>query len=118
MIRIEELGRAMIYAIAGAFQNRTLPAFLRARRPPPWRPEPAARQVDALVGHWLREARRLAGASRQQLGAAIGVTAETVRRYESGARRVPPARLAAATRFLGVTLAWFFQDENSPPPKS
>jgi DNA-binding XRE family transcriptional regulator len=89
--------------------------FLRARRPPPYQPGPASRQVDALVGRRLRQARRLAGASREQLGEAIGVSAETVRRYEAGARRMPPARLVAATRFLGFALSWFFREDDPPP---
>ena len=81
---------------------------LRARRAPPYRPGPAARAVDAEIGAKLRQARLLAGLSRQQLGAALGVSAETVRRYESGARRMTPARLAAAVRFLDLPIAWFF----------
>lgn len=89
---------------------------LRARRPPPYRPGPAARQVDALVGRRLRQARGLAGATREQLGEAIGVSAGTVRRYESGARRMPPARIVAAGRFLGFALSWFFREDDAPTP--
>ncbi|HXY99934.1 MAG TPA: helix-turn-helix transcriptional regulator [Stellaceae bacterium] len=107
----------MIYAQAGMaeFEVAT-PGFLRARRPPPYRPGPAARQVDVAIGRRLREARRGAGISLQQLGDAMGVSAETVRRYETGLRRMAPARLAAAVRFLGVPLAWFFSNGNPPAP--
>jgi ribosome-binding protein aMBF1 (putative translation factor) len=94
------------------------PGFLRARRTPPYRPGPASRQVDAAVGRRLREARSAGGISLEQLGEAIGVSADTVRRYETGARRIPPARLAAAVRFLGVSLAWFFSNgEPSTRPR-
>lgn len=107
----------MIYAHAGlAGIELAVPGFLRARRPPPYRPGPAARQVDTAVGRRLREARREAGISLQQLGEAMGVSAETVRRYETGLRRMTPARLAAAVRFLGVPLAWFFSNGSPPAP--
>ena len=94
----------MIYALPNP-----LPA-VGLRAPPPPRYRPAAKEVARLVGGRLRRARRLAGLSRQALAHAIGVEAETVRRYESG-RRMPPARLAAAALFLGVPLSWFFRDE-------
>jgi DNA-binding XRE family transcriptional regulator len=84
--------------------------FLRTRRPPPYRHGPRARALDVALGARLREARLLAGASRQQLGQAIGVGAGTVRRYETGARRIGPARLVAAARFLGLPLSWFFPE--------
>jgi ribosome-binding protein aMBF1 (putative translation factor) len=92
------------------------PAFLRAPKPPPYRPGPAARRVALEVGRQLRRARLIAGASRQALGGAIGVGAETVRRYETGSRRMPPARLAAAAVFLGVPLSWFFREEEDRDP--
>lgn len=94
----------------------TAHGFLRARRRPPYRPGAAERAVDTAVGAKLRQARLLVGASRQQLGMAIGVSAETVRRYETGARRMSPARLAAAVRFLGLPLSWFFR-EDTPSPR-
>ncbi|MGO8914598.1 MAG: helix-turn-helix domain-containing protein [Stellaceae bacterium] len=107
----------MIYGFAGAAgTGAAARGFLRTRRPPPYRPGPAARQVDAAIGRRLRQARRLLGASRGQLGKAIGVSAETVRRYETGARRMPPARFAAAIRFLGFGLSWFFRDDDPPAP--
>ncbi len=90
--------------------------LLRARRAPPYRPGPAARAVDIAVGARLRRARLLTGASRRQLGEAMGVGAETVRRYETGARRMSPVRLAAAVRFLGLPLSWFFREDGPPAP--
>ena len=75
-----------------------------------------ARAVDIAVGARLRRARLLTGASRRQLGEAMGVGAETVRRYETGARRMSPVRLAAAVRFLGLPLSWFFREDGPPAP--
>jgi DNA-binding XRE family transcriptional regulator len=88
--------------------------MLWSRRPPPYRPGATARTLDVAIGARLREARLRVGASRQQLGTAIGVSAETVRRYESGARRMSPTRLAAAVRFLGLPLSWFFREDGPP----
>ncbi len=87
---------------------------LWARKPPSYRPE-RARAIDVTLGARLRQARLLVGASRQQLGEAIGVSAATVRRYEAGARRISPTRLAAAVRFLGLPLSWFFREDEPPP---
>jgi DNA-binding XRE family transcriptional regulator len=90
---------------------------LRARRPPPYRSDASGRAVDTALGARLREARRLAGTTRQQLAEALGVTAGTVARYETGARRMSPMRLAAAVRFLGMPISWFFR-EDGPPRQS
>lgn len=99
----------MIYSLA---RLETVAPFLRARRPPPYEPGPAGR-ISVEVGRRLRQARLTAGATRQALGAAIGVEAATVRRYEAG-RRMPPARLAAAALFLGFPLSWFFREPDAP----
>ena len=90
--------------------------FLWAPKPPPYRPAPGARRASLEVGRRLRQARRMAGLTRQALGAAIGVAPATVRAYESG-KRMPPPRLAAASLFLGVPLSWFFRESDAPPDK-
>lgn len=71
-------------------------------------------QVDLLVGKRLREARLLAGASQEQLGAALGVGARSVQKYESGALRLTAARLAAVVKFLGVPMSFLFKEETTP----
>jgi DNA-binding XRE family transcriptional regulator len=88
--------------------------FLRARKPPPYTPGPGARQVAVELGSRLRQARLMAGMTRQSLASAIGVAATTLRRYETGARRMPPARLAAAVVLLGLPLSWFFREPDAP----
>lgn len=97
------------YAMSGAAA-----AFLRARRPPPYAHGPAARQADVALGRRLRQARRLVGVSPQELGAAMGVGAATVRRYEAGARRMSPKRFASAVVFLGLPVSWYFRDDEAP----
>jgi len=81
-----------------------------SRRQPPRR----GNRVDVLVGRRLREARLTAGASRAQLAAVLGVSVPSVQRYESGARRLTAARLAAAVKFLGVPMSHLFKEEVSP----
>jgi transcriptional regulator with XRE-family HTH domain len=71
-------------------------------------------QVDLLVGKRLREARLMAGASQQQLAAALGVGARSVQKYESGALRLTAARLAAVVKFLGVPMSFLFKEEVTP----
>ena len=88
--------------------------FLRAPKPPPYRPGPGARRVAVELGSRLRQARVMAGMTRQSLASAIGVTAATLQRYETGARRMPPARLAAAVVLLGLPLSWFFREPDAP----
>jgi hypothetical protein len=81
--------------------------YLRARKPPAYRP--GAQSLDALLGRRLRDGRQLVGVTQKELGAAIGVSAAMVRRYESGTRPLSPARFAAAVIYLGLPLSWFFQ---------
>ena len=76
-----------------------------------------ANQVDIMVGRRLREARLSAGASPQQLGAVLGVSAQSVQKYESGARRLTAARLAAVVKFLGVPMSFLFKEEVTPEMK-
>jgi transcriptional regulator with XRE-family HTH domain len=84
------------------------------------RPKPRKRrtQIDLSVGARLRQARHLAGASQEDLGTAIGVTFQAVQKYEHGDNRLSAGRLAAAARFLGVPMSFFFQDDAEPQAAS
>src|SRR5262249_7458061 len=70
-----------------------------------------ANQVDLSVGARLRQARLLAGASQEDVGAAIGVSFQAVQKYENGENRLSAGRLAAAAKFLSVPMSFFFQDD-------
>jgi transcriptional regulator with XRE-family HTH domain len=70
-----------------------------------------ATEVDLSVGARLRQARLLAGAGQGDVGAAIGVSFQAVQMYENGENRLSAGRLAAAARYLGVPLSFFFQDD-------
>jgi transcriptional regulator with XRE-family HTH domain len=73
-----------------------------------------ATEVDLLVGARLRQARLLAGASQEDLGAAIGVSFQAVQKYENSENRVSAGRLAAAAKYLNVPMSFFFQDDTEP----
>lgn len=73
-----------------------------------------ANQVDMSVGRRLRQARLLARASQEKIGTAIGVTFQAVQKYENGETRISAGRLAAAAKFLGVPMTFFFQDDTEP----
>jgi transcriptional regulator with XRE-family HTH domain len=77
-----------------------------------------ATEADLSVGARLRQARLLAGASQENLGTAIGVTFQAVQKYEHGENRLSAGRLAAAARFLGVPMSFFFQDDAEPQAAS
>jgi transcriptional regulator with XRE-family HTH domain len=73
-----------------------------------------ANHVDLSVGGRLRQARLLAGASQEDVGAAIGVSFQAVQKYENGENRLSAGRLAAAAKYLGVPMSFFFQDDTEP----
>lgn len=68
-------------------------------------------QVDRLVGRRLREARVMAGASKEEFGAVLGVGVQMVNKFESGARRLTAAQVAAAVKFLGLPMSFLFKEE-------
>jgi transcriptional regulator with XRE-family HTH domain len=71
-------------------------------------------QMDLSVSGRLRQARLLAGASLGQVGSAIGVTFQAVQKYENGEICLSAGRLAAAAKFLGVPMLFFFADGSEP----
>ncbi len=82
---------------------------------PPRKPRKRrANHIDLSVGTRLRQARLLAGASQEEVGAAVGVSFQAVQKYENGENRLSAGRLAAAAKFLGVPMSFFFQDDVEP----
>jgi transcriptional regulator with XRE-family HTH domain len=71
---------------------------------------------DRLIGHRLKQERRLAGKTSEELGSALGIGAETIRAYEGGEMRLPPDRLAAATMALGVPMSLLFYPDDQDLP--
>lgn len=69
-----------------------------------------ADEIDVHVGKRLREARRLAGMSQQDLASLMGVTFQQVQKYERGANRISASRLYTLSRTLGTTTEYFFEE--------
>lgn len=70
--------------------------------------------VDAHVGARLRQARLLAKLTADELGLALGVSGERIRRYECGVERVGAARLHLACQRLKVPPTYFFEGYEAP----
>lgn len=87
------------------------------------KPSPAPHAVDVHVGGRLRLARTLRGCSQETLGQAIGVSAQQVQKYESGANRISASALFRLCDFLGRPVGWLFEgldptgpDNGEPEP--
>jgi transcriptional regulator with XRE-family HTH domain len=76
-----------------------------------------ATDADFAVGARLRQARLLAGASQEDLGAAIGVSFQAVQKYENGENRLSAGRLAAAAKYLNVAMSPVIEIDQRPTPQ-
>lgn len=65
--------------------------------------------VERHIGRRLRLRRTLAAMTQEDLAAALGVSVQQVRKFESGASRLGAERLYRLGRALGVPAAWFFE---------
>ena len=66
--------------------------------------------VDVHVGSRVRSRRISAGFSEEEFRAALGVTAEQMRAYESGATRIGASLLYDVSRLLECLPKVFFED--------
>ena len=66
--------------------------------------------VDVHVGSRVRSRRISAGISEEELGAALGATAEQMRAYESGATRIGASLLYDVSKLLECPPNVFFED--------
>lgn len=64
--------------------------------------------IDSAVGARIRERRTAIGMGLETLGAKIGLSGQTVRKLEYGSDQLPPSRLVALARALGVDVGFFF----------
>jgi len=67
---------------------------------------------DATIGQRIRSLRWLAGCSQLALGDAIGVSAQQIQKYETGANRVSAGRLKKVAEFLDVDISVFFNPDD------
>lgn len=65
--------------------------------------------IDKMVGSRVEQRRRELGVSSIELASAIGVDPMTLRRYETGARRISAHRLRQLCDHLKVNVSFFFQ---------
>ena len=77
--------------------------------------------VDAHVGARVRQRRLALGYNLDELAERIGVGAQQLQKYETGANRISASRLYDIAIALGVPVAWFYQgiaasDADLQPP--
>lgn len=77
----------------------------------------AASEFDKAVGRKLCMARMMVGLSQSQIGKACGVSFQQVQKYEKGANRIGPERLAIVAKLTGKTVAWFFEEATGQDAK-
>ena len=64
--------------------------------------------IDELVGRNIRIFRKAKGLSQARLGSLIGVTFQQIQKYEKGANRIGPSRLAKIAKALEVPIGRLF----------
>jgi len=69
--------------------------------------------VDHYVGARVKMRRRLIGMSQEKLAEQIGVAFQQVQKYEKGTNRIGASRLMKIAEVLGVSPAYFFQQEDA-----
>ena len=70
-------------------------------------------QIDRYIGNKIQELRLAHGMSRQDLGEKIEVTHQQLQKYEIGTNRVSAGRLALIAKYLGTSVASFYEGLDS-----
>jgi len=70
-------------------------------------------QIDRYIGAKIQELRLAHGMSRQDLGERIEVTHQQLQKYEIGTNRVSAGRLALIAKYLGTSVATFYEGLDS-----
>ncbi len=65
---------------------------------------------DVHVGGRLRNCRCLAGMTQQQLGNKLGIKAQQIQNYETGANRVSASHMRDIAATMEVPVSFFFED--------
>lgn len=66
------------------------------------------RQFNVELGIRLRRTRETLGLSRQELALPLGLSVQSIQKYENGEREMSPWTLAQIAEILGRTPNWFF----------
>lgn len=64
----------------------------------------------------LRKAREHAGATQSELAERIGVSTNSLNRYEKGQRQPTDEFIQALAEATGVPVDWFYQEDAAQPP--
>lgn len=73
-----------------------------------------ARSLEQELGDRIRQARREAGLTAEQMAPLIGVTLATIYRHETGkTKQIGFARLVRIAEVTGKPLSWFFTDNGN-----
>lgn len=67
--------------------------------------------VDHQVGRRIRQARRAAKLTQEQLGNLIGLTFQQVQKYERGINRVSAGTLYEIAQVFELPISWFFDED-------
>lgn len=67
--------------------------------------------VDHQVGRRIRQARRDAKLTQEQLGKLIGLTFQQVQKYEKGVNRVSAGTLYEIAQVFELPISWFFDEQ-------
>jgi transcriptional regulator with XRE-family HTH domain len=67
--------------------------------------------TDEHVGSRVRMRRLMLGMTRQELGAALGLTVQQVEDYEGGTAHIGASRLMHAAQILQVAVTFFFGND-------
>jgi transcriptional regulator with XRE-family HTH domain len=68
------------------------------------------RDIDAQIGHRIREARHAQSMSQTLLADRVGITFQQVQKYEKGSNRVSAGRLFDIAKVLGMPITYFYED--------
>ncbi len=61
------------------------------------------------VGQRLRQGRRQASVTQQQLANAVGIKFQQIQKYETGVNRISASRLWDISKVLDVPISYFFE---------
>ena len=67
------------------------------------------------VGFRIRQVRSLNKVSQEGLGAMLGVSPQTVQRYETGEIQIPTEAVAKCARALHTPVGFFYGEDNQQP---
>lgn len=70
-------------------------------------------EFNQALGYRLMTLRQSHKMSQEYLGAKLGVRYQQIQKYETGATRMPPERIATCARVFSVPVEYFFGSEQS-----